>query len=430
MPRRYGLTLHLSSLRLYPSSALPPFLIKSHLVSHREKVKLLPRASAQPFRARCNSSPAVKSLIGNKSASFENLSLEVEAEKLPPTVKVRMKEGEIMKVKFGLLAVVSSCVLLGSLASISSAQSNLTNVRVGLGYIPDVQFAPFYAAVEAGYYKAKGLNVTFQHGFTSELYPLLASGKLDFVVGDAEDVILLRSKDPKNTPFKYVMAMYQVTPNALMSKREKNIKRFIDIKGKKIGIPGKFGSSWTSLQAMLAGANLKESDITIVEVGFNQLEALTADRVDAVLGFVNNEAVVAEAKGLKLNILVAALVNKSPSNGVIALDKTLTNEPLVKGFLDSSQRGIKLTIDNTKQAFEYAKKYVPNMTADRLKVLEKSAKLYQSNFSKATSIGYSNPNNWEYAIALLKSVGRIETALPRSELYTNKYLTPNLQAAK
>jgi NitT/TauT family transport system substrate-binding protein len=345
-----------------------------------------------------------------------------------------MKEGDNMKYRIGFLAAVSSCALLVGLAGVSSAQTNLTTVKVGLGYIADVQFAPFYAAQEAGFYKAKGLNVTFQHGFTSELYPLLASGKLDFVVGDAEDVILLRTKDPKATPFKYLMALYQVTPNALFSKREKNITKLADLKGKSIGIPGKFGSSWTSLQALLAGANLKETDVKIVEVGFTQLEALTANRVDAVMGFVNNEAVIAEAKGLKLNIFSAAVVNKSPSNGVIAVDDTLKNEALVKGFLEASQLGVKLTIDNTKQAFDYAKKFVPNMSGDRLKILEKSVKLYQSNFSKAPSqgIGFSNPNNWEYALALLKSVGRIDkdAKLKRSEFYTNKYLTSGIQAAK
>ncbi len=343
-----------------------------------------------------------------------------------------MKEGEIMKYKV-LAAITTGAMLLG-LASISSAQTNPTTVRVGLGYLADVQFAPFYAAQEAGFYKAKGLNVTFQHGFTSEMYPLLASGKLDFVVGDAEDVILLRSKDVKATPFKYLMAMYQVTPNALLSKQAKNIKRFADLKGKSIGIPGKFGSSWTSLQAMLAGANLKESDVKIVEVGFNQLEALTADRVDAVMGFINNEAVQAEAKGLKLNILVAALVNKSPSSGVISMDDTLKNEPLVKGFLEASQRGLKLSIDNTKQAFDYAKKYVPNMPADRIKVLESSVKLYQSNFSKndKQGLGFSNPNNWEYALALLKNVGRLDSKqlYKRGDFYTNKFLTVNIQAGK
>ncbi|MFN3266835.1 MAG: ABC transporter substrate-binding protein [Deinococcales bacterium] len=331
-----------------------------------------------------------------------------------------------------LLAGFGAGALLFGLASVSSAQTNLQTVRIGLGYIPDVQFAPFYTAQEAGLYRNKGLNVTFQHGFTSELYPLLVAGKLDFVVGDAEDVILLRAKDPKAAPLKYVMALYQATPNAILSKRESNIRKFADLKGKRIGVPGKFGSSWTSLQAVLAGANLTEKDVTILETGWTQLEALTANRVDAVMGYINNEAIVAESRGIKLNILVAALVNKSPSNGVIMVDGAIASN-IARSFLEASQLGMKSTIENSKQAFEYAKKYVPNMTADRQKVLDASIKFYQSNFSKAKGqgLGFSNPNNWEYAFSLFKSLGRIDkaTKYKRSDFMTNALLTQNIQVA-
>jgi NitT/TauT family transport system substrate-binding protein len=96
-----------------------------------------------------------------------------------------------------LLSVTAFSVALGLSAVAQSPQK----IKVGLGYIPDVQFAPFYLAEVEGLYKAKGLEVEFQHGYAQELYPLLASGKLDFVVGDAEDVVLLRAKDAKATPF-------------------------------------------------------------------------------------------------------------------------------------------------------------------------------------------------------------------------------------
>ena len=37
-------------------------------------------------------------------------------------------------------------------------------LSVGLGFIPSVQFAPFYLADQAGYYDEAGLDVTFRHG--------------------------------------------------------------------------------------------------------------------------------------------------------------------------------------------------------------------------------------------------------------------------
>ncbi len=340
-----------------------------------------------------------------------------------------------MKIRFGFLAAGLSCALAVGALGLNAGQAQsvttgaTTKVRVGLGYIPDVQFAPFYAAATEGFYKKNGLEVEFQHGFTSELYPLLATGKLDFVVGDAEDVILLRSKDAKATPFKYIMAMYQYTPNALFALKETNIKSLKDLKGKTIGIPGKFGPSWTSLQAALIGNKLKETDVKIQEIGFTQLEALTTKKVDVVMGFVNNEPIAAAAKGIALNIFALTRYNPSAGNGVITTDTVLKNEKLVRAFVGASQQGLKLTIDDQKKAFEAAKKYVPNITDDRIKVLEASVAWYQSPFSKVSGLGFSNPTAWETTITLLKNLERIEKPLSRNEFYTNKYLTPKLFAA-
>ncbi len=325
----------------------------------------------------------------------------------------------------GFLGVVVSGFAV--LALSAGAQQSPAKLRVGLGYIPDVQFAPFYLAQTAGLYKAAGLEVEFQHGFTSELYPLLAAGKLDFVVGDAEDVVLLRSKDAKAAPFRFVMAMYQTVPNALFSKAEKNIRTLADLKGKNIGIPGKFGTSWTSLQAVLKAANLKESDVKITEVGFTQLEAVLADRVDVAMGFVNNEPVVAAARGIKLNVIPAGRFNRSPGNGVLTTDARLKDARTVRAFLGASQQALAQTVSAPKTAFEASKRFVQGLSDDRLAVLEASIPLYQSDFSKAQGLGFSNPNGWQSLIDLLSGVGRLEGSVKRGDFYTNAFLTPRVQ---
>jgi NitT/TauT family transport system substrate-binding protein len=303
-------------------------------------------------------------------------------------------------------------------------------VRIGLGYLPDVQFAPFYLAETSGLLKAKGLEVEFQHGFATELYPLLAAGKLDFVVGDAEDVILLRAKDAKAAPFKYVLAMYQSVPNALFSKSEKNIKSIKDLKGKTIGVPGKFGTSWTSMQAIFRAANLKESDVKLEEIGFTQLEAVLSGRVDVAMGFINNEPVVAAVQGVKLNVIAAGKFNRSAGNGMIATEQTLENKTLVRNVLSSVQTAMAQTISDPKKGFEAARKYVQNLADDRLKVLEASVPLYQSEFTTAQGLGFSNPNGWQSTIELLTASGRIGAGVLRKDVYSNAFLTAKVQPGK
>lgn len=311
-------------------------------------------------------------------------------------------------------------VILAVLLSLGHAQK----VRVGLGYLPDVQFAPFYGGVTEGIYAKRGLEVEFQHGFSSELYPLLAQGKLDFVVADAEDVIALRAQ---GTPLKYVLALYQSVPNALFSRQEKNIKSVRDLKGKTIGMPGLFGTSYTSLQAMLRAAGLKESEVKIEQIGFTQAEAIVGNRVDVAMGFINNEPIVLEARGIKLNVIPAGPYNLSPGVGIISTDKVLENADLVKKFVQASQEAMALTLREPRKAFEAAKKYVQNLGQDRYKVLETSLRLYQSSYSRQNGLGFSNPKGWESSLALLKQTKRVKTDLPATAFYSNDFLQKGLQ---
>ena len=61
------------------------------------------------------------------------------------------------------------------------AAKALQDVSIGLGYIPDIQFAPFYVAQSKGYYNAAGLNVTFHHGIVNDLIGSMVLGHDNFV---------------------------------------------------------------------------------------------------------------------------------------------------------------------------------------------------------------------------------------------------------
>jgi NitT/TauT family transport system substrate-binding protein len=312
-------------------------------------------------------------------------------------------------------------LLLIVLFGLSQAQE-AQKVRVGLGYLPDVQFAPFYLGVVEGLYEKQGLEVEFQHGFVTELYPLLAQGKLEFVVGDAEDVMSL----PGNTSFKYLMAMYQKVPNALFSLTDKNIKTIQDLEGKKIGIPGMFGSSYTSLQAVLQGAGLTESDVTIEQIGFTQLEAILSNRVDVAMGFINNEPIVLKNQGVDINVIDAGQYNPAPGNGIMTSEAMLENTDLVKRFVSASQEALALTIQDSQKAFDASKQFVENLGDDRMEVLMTSITLYSSPYTKENGLGFTSPEGWQKTLELLTSTGRVSTDLPADSFYSNDYLTPGI----
>lgn len=314
-------------------------------------------------------------------------------------------------------------ILLIAAFSLSQAQEK-QKVRVGLGYLPDVQFAPFYLGVAEGLYEKAGLEVEFQHGFTTELYPLLAQGQLDFVVGDAEDVMSF----PITPPFKYVMAMYQHTPSALFSLVDKNITKIEDLKGKKIGMPGLFGSSYTSLQAVLQAAGLTEQDVTIEQIGFTQVEAIVSNRVDVAMGYINNEPIVLKNEGVAINTIDAGSYNPAPGNGVMTTERVLEKSELVKSFLKATQEAMALTIQDPQKAFDASKQYVENLGEDRMEVLMTSVALYTSDYTKENGMGFTDPEGWTKTLELLTSTGRVTTDLPVDAFYSNEYLTPGIGA--
>ena len=136
----------------------------------------------------------------------------------------------------------------------------ITELKVGLGYIPSVQFAPFYYADQQGYYKDAGLSVSFENKIDPDLVTLVGQGGLDLGVADGTSVIPAVSQ---GIPIKYVATIYGTFPSIVFAKSTSGIKAAADLKGKKIGIPGKYGSSWIMLQALLDSAGLKPSDATI-----------------------------------------------------------------------------------------------------------------------------------------------------------------------
>ena len=165
----------------------------------------------------------------------------------------------------------------------------LIPLTVGLGYIPSVQFAQFYLADQAGYYRDAGLTVDLQNKRDPDLITLLGQGAIDIGNGDGTSVIPAVSQ---GIPIVYTATIYGQFPSVVLAKADSGITTAADLKGKKIGIPGKYGSSWIMLQALLGSASLTTDDVTIVEYpDYGQAAALQQGAVDAATGFANNEPI-------------------------------------------------------------------------------------------------------------------------------------------
>jgi len=73
--------------------------------------------------------------------------------------------------------------VIAAMASTASAKPSLTNISIQLQWVPQAQFAGYYAALDLGYYKAAGLNVKLLNG-GPQIVPgqVVASGRAQFGV--------------------------------------------------------------------------------------------------------------------------------------------------------------------------------------------------------------------------------------------------------
>ena len=311
-----------------------------------------------------------------------------------------------------------------SLMACTSSQSaneagGLRTIKLPMGYIPNIQYAPFYVAVDKGYFAEEGIQIEFDYSFETDGMKLVGAGELPFAVASGEQVLLARSQ---GLPVVYTFAWYQQFPISVVAKPELNINEPADLRGKKIGLPGLFGANYIGAEALLFSAGVDPSEVTFDAIGFNQVESFATGSSDIVVVYTANEPIVLRAQGLEVTELRVSDHAQLIANGIVASEMIIADEPeLVRSMTRAFSRGLADTIANPDEAYEISLKFVENLK-DQDKDVQMQVLNTSIEFWSAERLGFSDSQAWENMNDLLVKMALIPEPIDLSKAFTNEFI--------
>lgn len=345
-----------------------------------------------------------------------------------------------------------------------------------LTYIPNVQFAPAYVAIEGGHFAADGISVqvTIEHGDEPVGVDLIAAGQRQFGIIAGEQVIAARAN---GRPVVFVYEWFQEYPIAVVTTSESGISTPEDLRGQRIGIPGRFGATYTGILALLSAFGMSERDVQLEPIGFNAPEVVCTGAINASTIYINNEPIIIRERAqagdcgsvTNVNVIPVADYVDLVSNGVVTNEETIANDPdLVRAMVRGWHEGTRVAIRNPAAAYLASAAHVEglitspemrnafealaaeqdawleaNPNASRVDIAQRRLDSYVDLAERfdpaallqyailletvklwdADRLGYTDPRSWEVTQSTLIDMGIIRAPLDDlSAAYSNDFL--------
>lgn len=253
-------------------------------------------------------------------------------------------------------------------ALVASAPARAQDVKLLLDWIPTGDYAAYYAAVDRGFYKEAGLNVTVERGFgSSDTVTKIATGVAPFGVADIG--ALMAGRVRTQVPVRAVASIYTRPPHSVFVLGDSPIRSFKDLEGRSLaGAPG--SAVRVFLPLVLARNKVDINKVTLINSEPATMgPLLVSGKANAVTGFLPNRPrfeAMAKEQGKDVRVLQFAETLQIYGNALIASDAMLEKSPdLVRRFVAATLRGLEFTRANPRGAIESMAKMVPGIDMAR-----------------------------------------------------------------
>jgi putative riboflavin transport system substrate-binding protein len=317
------------------------------------------------------------------------------------------------------IILLTIIVALAACRGSEATEPELMQIDLPMGFIADPQYAPFYVAVEKGYFAEAGFEISFDYSFETDGVALVGANERPFAIVSGEQVLLARAQD---VPVVYVLEWFQKFPIAIISKADAEILSPEDLVGRSLGLPGFFGATYVGYLGLLSANDIAPEAVDASDIGFNQIESLLSGQAEAVVGYANNEPVQLAAQGVPINVIQVSDYIDMVANGIITNETVIAEEPeMVQRFVDAVLRGLADTLANPDEAFEISKNFVEGLEDGRKPVLEASLPLWQADV-----LGLSEAVSWQNSQDVLLQAGLLDAPVADlTEAFSNQFVLAN-----
>lgn len=308
-----------------------------------------------------------------------------------------------------------------------AASGSGDKVTLQLKWVAQAQFAGYYAALDQGFYRDAGLDVTIAPG-GPDIVPeqVVASGQAEFGIDWLASLLATREQ---GAPLVNIAQVYTRAGMRQLSWKDTNLATPADLKGKKVAVW--FGGNEYNLLATLSKYDInKDSDLTLVQQPFD-MNLLLNKEVDSAAAMTYNELYQVLSAGHtieELNILdYNAEGTAMPEDGIFVsadwLNADAANKDIAARFLRASFQGWEYCRDNVDACVDIVLKQdsggVMTKEAQVWQMQEVNKLIWGDPIDPATKIGYLEPTLFKFAGDTALQFGVI-TQPASDEAYTHE----------
>jgi NitT/TauT family transport system substrate-binding protein len=324
-----------------------------------------------------------------------------------------------------LAAVVIALIALTYVGSAGAAEPKAGTIR--LDFIIGGKHAPWYVALEKGFYAKRGLAPTLQASTGSaDTVRTVASGGADFGFADIATMIVAKSR---GTPVQAV-AQFGYVGATIVWRDEGVIKGIKDLEGKSLAIsPGQ--AQWFLMPAYCRINKIDFKSIKIQETAPPiQPAALATKKADFIIMFRASNDEVAEQAASKVGVKLSRVFMKDTGldiygTSLIVKDDDVKKRPdFVRAYVEGTLEGLRYSRDHQEESLKILLKHKPELDPALTTLQLKNAltEVFLPFESAQIGLGYMKPDIVEKTVRVTNEYFDVGRKVAANEVFTNQFI--------